>query len=446
MQKQQNIKLKNARAVALSVLLSCEKQAAWLDRALKSELHTSEVAPRDAALCSKICYGVCQNRMLLEFWLKHFSSVKPEKLEPSVHIAILMAMYQIGMLDKIPQRAAVNEAVELTKRNSKNPRSPALVNGILRSFCRQAEELPQPKERWIHYSHPQWLVEQLDQELHHEGVEAFLACNNSEPPTTIQTNTMMISPNELRLELEEHGIAVEAHPWLAGCFYLRGTGDLEQLDAFQEGKFLVQDAASKLAVLAADPQPGMQVLDACAAPGGKSFSAGIQMHDKGRIRSCDIHAGKVKEIKKGAQRLQLQLIETGVSNAKEYHEDWQSGFDLVLCDVPCSGLGIIRKKPDIRWKEPESLEGLPKVQQAILDNVSRYVKANGTLLYSTCTVLQRENEVVIHRFLETHPEFVLEKFVLPGSIGQVPGGYITLWPHIHGTDGFFMAKMRKTHD
>lgn len=446
LEKQQRITKSGARAVALTILLRCEKQAAWLDGALKSELRINKLSQKDAALCSKLCYGVCQNRMLLDFWLNYFSKVKSEKLEPAVRQSILMAMYQIAMLDKIPQRAAVNEAVELARANSKNPRSPALVNGILRAFCRQAEQLPQPEAYSIRYSHPQWLVDLLDEALCHEGVEALLACNNSEPPTTIQTNDLQSSAPDLRRELEQQGVQVEPHPWLEGCFYLRKTGDLEQMEAFRTGKFLVQDAASRLAVLAADPRPGMQVLDACAAPGGKSFRAGIQMKDQGTILSCDIHAGKIKEIKKGARRLGLHGIQAMTANAKENHADWQGRFDLVLCDVPCSGLGIIRKKPDIRWKEPEPLKGLPMVQRAILNNQSHYVKPGGVLFYSTCTVLKRENEEVVQQFLHTHPEFQLEKFVLPGSIGLVPKGYITLWSHIHGTDGFFMAKMRKQHD
>ena len=442
---QKGEKPNGARAVALAVLLRCEKQGAWLDGALKSEIRSNALSSRDAALCSKICYGVCQNRMLLTFWLAHFSKVKPEKLEPAVRIAILMAMYQIRMLDKIPERAAVNESVELARHSSRNPRSPALVNGILRSFCRQAGQLPQPETRSVRYSHPQWLVTLLERELHHHGVEELLVCNNSEPPTTIQTNTLLLQPGALKAELEEQGVTAEAHPWLDGCFTIRGTGDLEQLESFRSGHFLVQDAASKLAVLAAAPQPGMQVLDACAAPGGKSFSAGMQMDNRGRILSCDIHAGKVRQIRSGAKRLRLNCVDAETANAKEYRPDLVGGFDLVLCDVPCSGLGIIRKKPDIRWKEPEPLTGLPAVQQDILNNVSAYVKEGGALLYSTCTVLKRENEAVVRHFLEGHPEFVLEEFVLPGSIGPVPEGYITLWPHIHGTDGFFMAKMRKKH-
>ena len=435
----------NARSVALRVLLCCERQGAWLDGTLKRELGKSGLSSRDAALCSNLCYGVCQNEMLLTFWLSHFSKVKPEKLESAVRLSLLMAMYQIVMLDRIPERAAVHEAVELARRNSKNPRSPALVNGILRSFCRRQNDLPQPKDLSTRYSHPKWLVDLLDDALDHGGTEALLACNNSQPPTTVQTNTLRITPEALQQELEAEGVAVELHPWLPGCLTLRATGDLEALASFQEGHFLVQDAASRLAVLAAGPQPGMTVLDACAAPGGKSFSACFQMEDRGEIHSCDIHAGKLRQIQAGARRLGLNSLKTAQADGKKRYVEWEKHFDLVLCDAPCSGLGIIRKKPDIRRKDPEPLLELPTVQRAILDNVSGYVKPGGVLLYSTCTVLRRENEEIVLAFLEQHPEYTLESFTLPG-IGQVKEGFVTLWPHIHGTDGFFMAKLRRKHD
>lgn len=442
MQKQTK-QAKDARSVALTVLLRCEKNGAWLDGALKSALKETPLDARDAALCSKLCYGVCQNRTLLEFWLAHFSKVKPEKLEPAVRLSLLMALYQITLLDKIPPRAAVNEAVNLARRNSKNPRSPTLVNGILRAFCRAQDNLPQPTDLATRYSHPQWLVDLLAQEVPAEELEALLRCDNAEPPTTIQTNTTQITPQELQRELEAQGIAVEPHPWLEGCFTLRGTGDLERLDAFRVGKFLVQDAASKLVILAAQPQAGQRALDVCGAPGGKSFSTAIAMGDHGSVLSCDIHPNKVKQIQKGTKRLGLTSVQSQVSDAKEYHPEWDGQFDLVLTDAPCSGLGIIRKKPDIRNKEPEPLEHLPTIQTEILENVSRYVKAGGVLVYSTCTVLRRENQDVVQGFLQRHPEFTLEPFVLPEPIGSVEAGMLTLWPHIHGTDGFFLAKMRK---
>ena len=184
MQKRENNQAKDARSAALTVLLRCERNGAWLDGALKNVLKESALEPRDAALCSKLCYGVCQNRLLLEFWLSKFSKVKPEKLEPAVRIALLLAMYQITMLDKMPPRAAVNEAVNLARRNSKNPRSPTLVNGILRSFCRAQENLPQPDDLATKYSHPQWLVDLLSQAVPAAELEPLLASNNAEPPTT----------------------------------------------------------------------------------------------------------------------------------------------------------------------------------------------------------------------------------------------------------------------
>ena len=414
MQKRENNQAKDARSAALTVLLRCERNGAWLDGALKSVLKESALEPRDAALCSKLCYGVCQNRLLLEFWLSKFSKVKPEKLEPAVRISLLLAMYQITMLDKIPPRAAVNESVNLARKNSKNPRSPTLVNGILRTFCRAQENLPQPDDLATKYSHPQWLVDLLSQAVPAAELEPLLASNNAEPPTTIQTNTTKIAPDALAETLAAQGVTVEPHLWLDGCFTLRGTGDLEQLKSFRDGLFLVQDTASRLVVLAAQPEAGMHILDACGAPGGKSFSTAIAMG-----------------------------IQSQVRNAKEHDPALDGQFDLVLADAPCSGLGIIRKKPDIRNKDPEPLENLPHIQGDILENVSRYVKPGGVLVYSTCTVLARENQDVVRGFLAEHPEFVLEPFTLPGDIGTVEEGMLTLWPHIHGTDGFFLSKMRK---
>ena len=283
----------------------------------------------------------------------------------------------------------------------------------------------------------------LSQEIPAAELESLLASNNAEPPTTIQTNTTKITPDALAETLAAQGVTVETHPWLDGCFTLRGTGDLEQLKAFRDGLFLVQDTASRLVVLAAQPEAGQHILDACGAPGGKSFSTAIAIGDDGSILSCDIHPSKVKQIAKGAKRLGLTSIQSQIRNAKEYDPSLDEQFDLVLADAPCSGLGIIRKKPDIRNKDPEPLKDLPRIQGDILENVSRYVKSGGVLVYSTCTVLERENQDVVRGFLAKHPEFTLEPFTLPDAIGTVEEGMLTLWPHIHGTDGFFLSKMRK---
>lgn len=431
------------REAAFTVLESAN-HGAWSDGTLKSVIRSAGLSGRDSALCSRICYGVQQNQLLLDFWISKFSKVPVHKLESVVRTALRMGLYQTALMDRIPERAAVNESVELVKKFSKNPNSSRLTNGILRSFCRQKENLPQPDSLSVKYSHPQWLVDLFAGELKDErSLEELLQADNGQPPTTIQVNTLKTDAATLTKELEEQGVSVTPHPWLEGCLELTGTGSIEELPQFVSGGFLVQDAAARLAAIAADPQPGWKVLDACAAPGGKSFAAAMAMGDKGELVSCDIHPKKVKLIRSGAKRLGITMLHAEVANGREFRPEWENAFDLVIADVPCSGLGIIRKKPDIRYKEPEALGNLPAIQQELLENLSRYVKPGGVLLYSTCTVLRRENQQNVMEFLSRHREFFLEPFTLP-KIGTVEEGMLTLWPHIHGTDGFFMAKMGKS--
>lgn len=434
----------SAREVALQVLVNCQRRGAWSDSALSNAIRGARLSGRDAALASRLCYGVQQNQQLLDFWLERLCTVPLAKLELTVRTAIELGMYQIKLLDRIPARAAVSESVELARSWSRNPRSPGLVNGVLRAFDRQKEALPWPDSLTVRYSHPQWLVELLSDELEGVGVEQLLQANNSQPDTVIQTNLLKTSGEALRARLEAEGVAVTPHPALPDCFSISGTGDIEQLESFREGWFQVQDSAARMAVLAAAPKPGMRVLDACAAPGGKSFQVAMEMENKGSILSCDLQAKKLSRIMAGAARLGIDCISVRAMDGRVFEPELEGKFDLVLADVPCSGLGIIRKKPDIRYKRPEPLEGLPSIQRAILENVSRYVKPGGVLLYSTCTVLRRENQVVVDSFLTGRQDFRLEAFALPG-VGNCTG-MMTLWPHIHGTDGFFMAKMRKKHD
>ena len=435
-----------ARQAALKALTACEKQGAWSDGILRNLIRSAGLDRRDAALATRICYGVQQNLLLLNFWIDSLSTVKVAKLEPAVAGCIRMGMYQIAFMDKIPVSAAVNESVNLAKEVSRNRRSGGLVNGVLRSFVRQRDNLPLPegKERLsILYSHPNWLVELYRRELGEEGTEEMLKANNAEPPTCIQVNTLKGDTAGVLEELTQAGAEVEPHPWLDDCLLATHTGNLEQLPAFREGRIMVQDAAAKLAVLACDPQPGERVLDVCAAPGGKSFGAAMAMKNRGELISCDIHPHKIKLIQEGAARLGVEILTARVQNGKEFRPEWEGAFDRLIVDVPCSGLGIIRKKPDIRYKDPGQLEGLPQVQRDILENVCRYVKDGGVLLYATCTVLRRENQDVVLDFLSRHPEFRPEPVTLPGPVGELTEGMVTLWPHIHGTDGFFFAKLRK---
>ena len=424
----------SARETAVLTLAACEKQGAWSDGHLKCAIREQGLDRRDGALCARLCYGVLQNKLLLDWRLGRVCSMGLEKLEPKVLCALRVGAYQLLFLDKIPPSAAVNEAVELARRHSRNPRAAGLVNGVLRALLR--EDAPEVKGKdeletlSIRYSL-----------LGLEGGEALLAADNGQPPTTAQVNGLRATPEGLSSELREAGAEVQPHPWLEGCLLLTGTGDLERLATFRRGEFYVQDAASRLAVLAAGPEPGQRVLDCCAAPGGKSFAAAILMENRGELISCDIHPHKIKLLEAGRDRLGLSVITPTLQNAAQRREDWAEGFDVVLTDVPCSGLGIIRKKPDIRYKDPEPLKGLSRVQRSILDNCAQYVRPGGVLLYSTCTLLKRENDAVVDGFLGDHSDFAPESFVLP-HLGEQPGR-ITFWPHIHGTDGFFAAKLRR---
>lgn len=431
----------SAREVALKCLLAEEKQGAWSDGFLRNSIRQVGLDQRDAGLCTRISYGVIQNRMLLDWHLEQHCSVPLEKLEPGVRNSLRMGIYQMLFMSRIPVHAAVNESVELGRKYSRNPRSPGLINAVLRGFERTVRKgVPQPRELSVRYSHPDWLVKEFSCALPEKEVEDLLIAHNAQTPTQAQVNSLKTDREALIRKLEENGVTAFPHPWLEDCLELEGTGDLETLPAFQQGLFYIQDAAAKMAVLAADPKPGMKVLDSCAAPGGKSFAAAVMMEDMGEIISCDLHSHKMKLIETGAARLGLTCLSAQVMDAQKFVSKWEGGFDLVMADVPCSGLGVIRKKPEIRYRDPKPLEGLPAIQKNILSNVSRYVRPGGVLLYSTCTLLARENEEVVKDFLASHKDYSLGTFALPGPVGETEG-MITLWPHRHGTDGFFIAKL-----
>ena len=439
----------DGREAALLTLNTCERQGGWSDAILKKQLKQAELTHRDAALATQLCFGVLQNRMLLDFYLSHFSNIPLKRMESKVLQNLRIGAYQMLFLDRIPHSAAVNCAVTLTRAHCKNPRASGMVNAILRGLERRLDNLPTIPEGdrreylSVLYSHPKWLVDEFWRTLGPEETAALLEADNSRPPITAMVNTVKTDTAALCRCIEEAGVSAAPHSWLSNCLELSGTGNLEELSAFQDGLFYIQDPASRLAVLASGVKPGMKVLDCCAAPGGKSFAAAIQMENTGELISCDLHPHKKTLIQKGAQRLGLTCVTAMTADATAFRPEWENAFDTVLTDAPCSGLGVIRKKPDIRYKDPEPLAGLPAVQLAILNNVKRYVKPGGVLLYSTCTVLERENAGVVRAFLAENPEFQREGFALPGPVGQVEDGMVTLWPHRCSTDGFFICKLRK---
>ena len=439
----------NARKCALSVLVACRRNGAWADAALKAQLGKCALSAQDAALCSRIVYGVMQNELLLNWYLSAYCTQKLDHLQPPLADILRIGAYQILFLDKVPDHAAVSESVELCRTNGRSAAS-GLVNAVLRKVAQNKSNLPPLPEGniarlSIAYSHPQWLVKKLVSLLGVEEAERFLRIDNEAAPMTVQVNPLKTDADALARELAGDGVKAVPHGWVPDCFELSGTGDLTTLTAFYQGRFTVQDAAAKLVTYAAGFEKGQDVLDVCAAPGGKSFAAAFAMENEGHILSCDLHENKLRRIREGAQRLGITCIETAAADGRTFREEWAGRFDTVLCDVPCSGLGIIRKKPDIRYKDVHEFKALPDIQRAILENSARYVRPGGVLVYSTCTVLPEENENVTDAFLSSHPEFIYEEFSLPN--GEAAPGYLTLWPQRNGTDGFYLSRMRRReHD
>ena len=437
----------SARATALRVLVSCRNNGAWADAALKAQISRDGLSGPDAALCSRIVYGVMQNRMLLDFYIGAYCTQKPDHLQPPLLEILRIGAYQIIYLDKIPDSAAVNTSVELAKL-AKRGQASGLVNAVLRKLSQNKKALPPVPERddvqrlSIQYSHPKWFVKRLVSLLGREEAERFLACDNQIAPITVQVNPLKTTLEALTEELQQAGISVQPHSWVPDCLELSGTGDLAALPSFREGKFLVQDSAARLVSLIAGIRPGQKVLDVCAAPGGKSLSAAFAMAGNGSIVACDLHENKLKRIQESADRLGVNIITTQAADGRVFRPEWEASFDTVLVDAPCSGLGIIRKKPDTRYKKADDLFTLPVVQAAILDNAARYVRPGGTLVYSTCTILPEENEQVTEPFLAEHADFGLEPFELPLPVGKSDGS-LTLWPQRHDTDGFYICRMTR---
>ena len=436
-----------ARETALNVLIACRKANAWSNGVLKEYLQRDRLDGREAALATRLCYGVMQNKLKLDFYLKQLLTGKLKDLHPVLHDILQLGLYQLYEMDKIPESAAVNESVALAKKYCPKQRfAPGLVNGVLRSAVRERENLKQPASWSDKYSHPQKLIDLLDGYVGHGNMEAMLRANNSAPDTVIQVNTLRITTASLKAKLEEAGVTAQYHPWMPDCLVLSHMGNLEQLDGFREGLFYVQDAAAKLSVLCAQLPKGelVQVLDCCSAPGGKSFAAAIAMEGMGHIHSCDIHAHKTSLIQNGAERLGFSNISVYQRDASVSRDEWKNAMDAVIADVPCSGYGIIRKKPDIRYKDPISMAELPSLQRKILQTQAEYVKPGGVLLYSTCTLVRQENEGVVEAFLKDNPNFVLEPLPLPDVFPENQSGMLALVPGQFDTDGFFICRMRRT--
>ena len=435
----------SARETALQVLTICRREEGWVNEVLKKQLARSGLDARDAALATRLCYGVVQNRIRLDFYLSQMLTGKSRNLHPVLRDVLHLGLYQLYFMDKIPASAAVNESVALAKKHCKGMGSVAasLTNGVLRSAIRLRGSLREPQTLWESYSHPEGLVALFRGYLGQDKLEGMLMANNAAPDTVIQVNTLKTDAAALTEKLEGEGIEVRPHPWLENCLILKGTGSIERLGAFRDGDFYVQDAAARLAVEVAGIKPGMKVVDCCAAPGGKSFAAAQALAGTGEIYASDLHEHRTELIRKGAERLGVDNITVSQRDASMDVPGWEDTMDAVIVDVPFSGYGIIRKKPDIRYKDPDTMKELPALQLEILKAQAKAVKPGGVLIYSTCTLVRRENEGVVEKFLKAREDFSLEALELPGVFPENETGMLTLVPGEYETDGFFIAKLRR---
>ena len=435
-----------ARETALNALIACRKDGAWSNGILKEYIARDHLDPRDGALATRLCYGVLQNRGKLDFYLRQLLTGKISRLHPAVRDILHLGLYQLYEMDKIPESAAVNESVALVKKYCPGQASArGLVNGVLRNAVRKQGTLQEPVSYEDKYSHPEKLIALLKKSLPKGSLEPMLIADNQAPDTTVQVNTLKTTTEELIRRLEAEKVTVSVHPWMQDCLVLSGTGSIDHLESFRQGLYYVQDPAARLSVLCAGlpKDRDLKILDCCSAPGGKSFAAAIATGGKGQIISCDIHPHKLELIRKGAERLGITNQQVLLQSAAECKESWKNAMDAVIADVPCSGYGIIRKKPDIRYKDPDTMADLPELQLSILRNQADYVRPGGLLIYSTCTVLRRENEDVVEAFLRERTDYHRENLPLPPCFPENQTGMLTLITGQYDTDGFFICRLRR---
>lgn len=443
--------INKAREIALKALYKIEKEDAYSNIALNQVLKENKnIDERDVGLISELVYGTITWKLTLDEIIKKYSNIKLKKISVWILNILRMGIYQIIFLDKIPKSAAVNESVNLAKRYG-HKSSSNFVNAILRKVSvndyKELEEIKDDKERISKTtSMPMWIIEELLKQKDIKEVEEICKNSNLKPNTTIRINKLKTNKKELEEKLLKRKIEY-LEGSLEDFFVLKKVKNIENIDLFKEGFFTVQDEGAGLIVDVLAPRENEYILDACSSPGGKTTYIAEKMKNKGKIEAWDIHEHRVKLVQNAAKRLGINIIQAKTQDATEFNQDLVGKFDKILLDVPCLGLGVIKRKPDIKWKrKKEDIEEITKIQKAILDNCSKYLKKNGELVYSTCSILKEENEDIIERFLKENLDFKIckeneknyENIVIFGEKDK----YINIYPS-NENDGFFICKLRK---
>lgn len=433
-----------ARELSFSVLKTASKSGTYSNIALDNALKRNELNDADRGLVTAIVMGVTERRLTLDYIIDKLAA-DPSRIESETRDLLRMGIYQIIFMDKIPEYAAVNETVSLAPRRSRG-----FVNAVMRSLLRkrgsgELDSLFPPEDDGVEhlsvkYSFPKEVCARFLEIYGLERAKNIFEVFNRPPKLTLRINTLKIDREGYLRLLDERNIAYRLSERLENAIILDNVS-FSSLPGFGEGYFFVQDEASQICVEALGALEDEIIIDSCACPGSKSFGTAIRMKNRGEVRSFDLHESKLKLIDKGAERLGIDIIKSKVRDGRDLNVDMIGLADRVLCDVPCSGLGVIAKKPEIRYKSLDDFARLPEIQYAIVDNCSKYVKCGGYLVYSTCTVLPEENELNVARFLAEHCEFAPCDFKI-GNI-ESENGMISLAPDIHGTDGFFVAKFKK---
>jgi 16S rRNA (cytosine967-C5)-methyltransferase len=438
---------RGAREVAHGVLVRVETTAAFADVLLADRLAATPLAPEDRALATRLVYGTLAWQGRLDHHLAPLLRTPLASLDPGVRAALRLGLFQLLLLDRVPAYAAVDASVSLARSAARG--AAGLVNAVLRRAVRiGVRNLPLPDpavdpiERLaVEWSHPRWLVERWHAEVG-DDLPALLAADNGMAPTAVRANRLRTTRDALRAELAAAGVDTAPARWAPdGLLVARGAARLRALPAWREGRFAFQAEASQLVVPLLGVEPGARVLDACAAPGGKTMHAAEQVGDEGRVVALDPRAAAIARLRIEAGRLGARRVLALAGDARR-PPLLAAGFDAVLVDAPCTGLGTLRRHPELRWRRrPGDVERLAHLQQAILDGVAPLVRPGGVLVYAVCTLTREENEDAVARFRARHPRFVPERAPIPPELAT-PDGFLRTWPHRHGLDGFFAARLR----